>query len=238
MTDIFYRAAAAGDSPVVADLFARCFIETFGHLYDRDDLDAFLGGATAEAFAREIADPDFALAIAEQAGTPAGFAKIGPPGVPIDTPQRTLELRQIYVLQPWQGQGVAGRLYDWVEAEARRRGAGHLQLTVFIDNHRARRFYERRGFVPVGRCDFMVGKQADEDIVMRKSCERSHPRRLPGSCAARLPRAPGRRVDRGSRRPQCRRGEQRRPRFDRREPEAGDRYGPARSRACHRSPDP
>jgi diamine N-acetyltransferase len=168
MTDMLYRAVVAADSPIVADLFERSFIETFGHLYDRADLDAFLGGATAEAFAAEIADPDFALRIAEQDGVPAGFAKLGPPSVPIHTPDRTLELRQIYVLGPWQGQGVARQLYDWAQTEARRRGARHLQLTVFIDNHRAKRFYERRGFVPVGRCNFMVGTQADEDIVMRK----------------------------------------------------------------------
>jgi diamine N-acetyltransferase len=168
MTGMLYRAVAAGDSPIVADLYARCFIETFGHLYDRVDLDAFLGGVTSEAFAKEIADPDFALRIAEQAGTPAGFAKLGPPSVPIDTPSRTLELRQIYVLAPWQGQGVARQLYDWADAEAGRRVTKYLQLTVFIDNHRAKRFYERRGFAPLGRCNFMVGTQADEDIVMRK----------------------------------------------------------------------
>ena len=50
---------------------------------------------------------------------------------------------------------------------ARRRGAGEIYLSVFVDNHRARRFYERYGFEPVGRYDFMVGTHADEDIIMR-----------------------------------------------------------------------
>ena len=35
---------------------------------------------------------------------------------------------------------------DWALDEARRRGARQLYLSVFIDNHRARRFYERYGF--------------------------------------------------------------------------------------------
>ena len=66
------------------------------------------------------------------------------------------------------GAGIAARLMDWALDEARRRGAEELYLTVFVENHRARRFYERYDFVPVGRYDFMVGSQADEDVIMRK----------------------------------------------------------------------
>ena len=55
----------------------------------------------------------------------------------------------------------------WVLAEAAGRGAEEIYLSVFIDNPRARRFYERYGFEAVGRYDFMVGSHADEDIVMR-----------------------------------------------------------------------
>jgi RimJ/RimL family protein N-acetyltransferase len=59
----------------------------------------------------------------------------------------------------------------WVIDEARRRQAGQLFLSVFVDNHRARRFYERCGFEAVGRYDFMVGTHADEDIIMRLDLE-------------------------------------------------------------------
>jgi ribosomal protein S18 acetylase RimI-like enzyme len=67
-----------------------------------------------------------------------------------------------------RGSGIAQALMDWTFEEGRRRGSPALYLTVFVDNQRARRLYERYGFVPVGRYDFMVGSQADEDIVMRK----------------------------------------------------------------------
>jgi ribosomal protein S18 acetylase RimI-like enzyme len=58
---------------------------------------------------------------------------------------------------------------DWTVAEAERRGAKELYLTVYVENHRARRFYDRYGFEAVGRYDFMVGTHADEDVIMRKA---------------------------------------------------------------------
>jgi diamine N-acetyltransferase len=168
VTGVRYRDAEVADSAMVADLFARSFVETFAHLYSAENLDIFLAQVTAEAFAAEISDPGFALRIAEDGPEPIGFAKLGPPNLPIETPAGTLELRQLYVLAPWQGEGVAQQLYDWAQAEAERCGANHLQLTVYVDNHRARRFYDRRGFIAIGSYDFMVGSHADEDIIMRK----------------------------------------------------------------------
>ena len=49
-------------------------------------------------------------------------------------------------------------LTDWAIDEARRQGFEELYLTVYVDNHRARRFYDRYGFEAVGPYDFMVGE--------------------------------------------------------------------------------
>jgi GNAT superfamily N-acetyltransferase len=96
------------------------------------------------------------------------YAKLGPPTLPFEPRGKPIELRQFYVLGEWHGTGAASALMQWVLEEAERRAADELYLSVFTDNHRARRFYERYGFEPVGRFAFMVGNHADEDIVMRK----------------------------------------------------------------------
>lgn len=167
MTRIHYRDATVADAPLVADLFARSFCETFAHLYRPEDLAVFLDKATDEAFAAELSAPSFALRIAQADGTAVGFAKLGKPSLPVETPPDTLELWQIYVLEAWQGSGIGPALFDWAAELARDRGARQLQLTVYVDNHRAKAFYQRRGFDEVGRYDFMVGSHADEDIIMR-----------------------------------------------------------------------
>ena len=73
------------------------------------------------------------------------------------------------MLKSHHGSGLAAALTDWAIAEAKHQVAEELSLTVYTDNHRAKRFYERYGFEAIGRYDFMVGEQADEDIIMRKA---------------------------------------------------------------------
>jgi len=164
---IAYRDGVPGDGAKIADLFRTSFIATFGHLYASEDLDTFLDGVTAEAFEAELADPEFVFRLAEDSGELAGFTKLGPDNLPGETLPSTIELYQLYVLEAWQGSGIARELMDRAIAEARRRGARHLTLTVYIDNHRARRFYERHGFEEVGKYVFMVGNHADDDRIMR-----------------------------------------------------------------------
>ena len=86
---------------------------------------------------------------------------------PGDWPADAIELHQLYVLAPWQGAGIADALMAWALAEARGGGAGEMVLSVFVDNHRARRFYARYGFVEIGRYAFMVGTHEDDDRIMR-----------------------------------------------------------------------
>ena len=162
-----YRIAAPDDAERVVAMFHRCFCDTFGHLYDPRDLALFLDSHTAAHWQDQIDSGEFAVRLVEDDDQLVGFIKLGPLKLPVEQPGNALELRQLYVLEPWQGSGVARELMDWVMAEARRRGADELYLSVFTENHRARRFYARYGFEEVGPTTFMVGNHADDDIIMR-----------------------------------------------------------------------
>jgi L-amino acid N-acyltransferase YncA len=163
-----FRDATAADLPAIDRLFRQSFCDTFAHLYRAEDLDAFLGQFTPRAWTDEFTDRGYRFRVAEVDGQLVGFVKLGPSALPIETAARAIELRQLYVLKEHHGSGIAAALTDWAIAEARRQGFEELYLTVYVDNHRARRFYDRYGFEAVGRYDFMVGSHADEDIIMRK----------------------------------------------------------------------
>ncbi len=164
---IIYRTPTADDARTIDFVFRESFVATFGHLYAPEDLSAFLGGFSEEAWRSELSSPAFAFRLAEEEGRAAGYVKLGPTSLPHVAPGPAIELKQFYLLGPWQGRGVATALMDWTLAEARRRGAETLYLSVFVDNHRARRFYERYGFEFVRVYAFMVGSHADEDHIMR-----------------------------------------------------------------------
>lgn len=167
ITSCRFRTARVEDAPALAALGRETFVETFGHLYRPDDLAAFLVSHDEERWREQLADHEFAVRIVEADGQAVAYAKLGPPSLPFEVSAPSIELRQFYVLRPWQGTNIARELMDWVLAEARRRGAAELYLSVFVDNQRARRFYERYGFTFVAPYAFMVGNHADEDHIMR-----------------------------------------------------------------------
>lgn len=171
MTGLVYRDANVADAEALADLGRRTFTETFGHLYRPEDLAAFLESHSAERWAQELADPALAVRIVEDEGGPVAYAKLGPPTLPFEPRGPSAELRQFYVLGPWQGQGISHALMAWTIDQAKAKGAKDLYLSVFVDNHRARRFYDRYGFEYVGDYAFLVGTHADLDHVMRLALE-------------------------------------------------------------------
>ena len=164
---ISFRDATTADAETICALARRTFTETFGRLYDPADLAAFLSGHTEDGWRGEIRDRAFSVRVAEQDGSAVGYAKLGPPSLPITPRGAAIELRQLYFLAPAQGTGAAQAMMAWAIGTARGRGADELYLSVFVDNHRARRFYERYGFERIGEYGFMVGNHRDSDDIMR-----------------------------------------------------------------------
>jgi GNAT superfamily N-acetyltransferase len=164
---ISYRDVGPDDSAALADLHRLSFVETFGHLYRPEDLEAFLSRLSEEGFRGELLDGEHEVRFAEADGEPVAFVKLGPIGLPVRPERPALEFRQLYVLKPWQGAGVAAALTEWALARAWARGAEEIYLSVWAENHRAKAFYRRYGFAWFAPYKFMVGEQADEEEIWK-----------------------------------------------------------------------
>ncbi|MDO8323965.1 MAG: GNAT family N-acetyltransferase [Phenylobacterium sp.] len=174
MSEITIRRAVPADAPVLADLAARTFSDTFAHLYDPADLAAFLEASySIAAMAADLADPAKALWLVEAAGEAVGYAQCGPCELPhAEVTSTCRELKRLYLLKAFQNGGLGGRLFvealAWMEAgEAR-----DLWIGVWSENHGAQRFYQRAGFEKVGEYGFKVGSTTDREFILRRSADR------------------------------------------------------------------
>lgn len=169
MGDVIRRATQA-DAAVLAELGAATFVETFGHLYSPRDLQAFLDEShTVQAYAKVLANPAYALWLAERDGRAIGYAQAGPCGLPHpDVHAEDGELKRLYLRADAQNGGVGRLLFqqalDWLERD----GPRTLWLSVWSENLGAQRFYERQGFGFVAEYEFPVGEQRDREFMYRR----------------------------------------------------------------------
>ena len=105
--------------------------------------------------------------VAEQAGALVGYAGLLTPG------GGQADVLTLAVAEQHWGQGLGAALLDALLAEASRRGCGEVFLEVRVDNHRAQRLYQRRGFVEIGIRRGYYQPSGTDALVMRLSLERS-----------------------------------------------------------------
>jgi GNAT superfamily N-acetyltransferase len=167
---IEYRDATTADGPELDAMARACWVDTFEHSCSAEDMALYLAQAygPSGALLRDLADPAHRFRLAKHEGVIVGYAKLSEPWLPEgDFGPRAKQLSQLYIVTAWKGAGIARTLMDWTIDTARAGGADELLLTVWEENHRARRFYQRLGFVHVGDYAFQTGGQTDRDLIMR-----------------------------------------------------------------------
>jgi len=164
------RRATADDAQALSALAARTFVDTFGHLYPRSDLDPFLAETySAQAQRALLSAPGHAVWLLEQDGAPAGYALAGPCTLPHpDVAAGDGELKRLYVLNALQGRGLGVHLMqaalDWLLQS----GPRTLWLGVWSDNLGAQRFYARYGFAKAGEYLYKVGDSRDREFIFKR----------------------------------------------------------------------
>lgn len=165
------RYAAADDNVLLAEMGARTFYETFAADNTPENMAEYLAKAYNPARqAAELANESLVTLIAEIDGEAVGFATLHIGSVEdCIRGARPIELKRIYSLQQWVGRGVGAALMRASIDEAQRRGHDTLWLGVWERNARARAFYAKWGFVEVGTHIFVVGDDAQTDVVLQRS---------------------------------------------------------------------
>jgi GNAT superfamily N-acetyltransferase len=140
------RRATDDDAPAVADVFLRSFHATYDFpLAHTDD--------EVRGWVRERLVPQMETWVAiDDGGAVLGFATVEPGW-----------LEQLYVDPDRLGEGIGRRLLD----KAKERQPDGLLLWTFQVNDRARRFYERNGFVAIAMTDGAGNQERQPDVQYR-----------------------------------------------------------------------
>lgn len=91
--------------------------------------------------AEDVASGKSSVVVAEQGGEIVAFCKADIVGV-------RGYLDELVVKPEYRGQGIGSKLMDWADSVFREHGVRQVELLVVVGNEDARRFYERRGFLP------------------------------------------------------------------------------------------
>jgi len=169
------RPASDADVDRLALVGGATFLETFAGVLDGEAIvdhckrehcqsayRRYLEGG-ARAFLAELAPGD----------APVGFSLLDRPSLPgAAADGRDIELKRIYVLSRFHGQGIGAALMDRALDHARGQGAERLLLGVYAGNRRARAFYSKNGFVQIADRTFRVGGRDYDDVVLARAIDR------------------------------------------------------------------
>lgn len=133
------RPAEAADAPAVAEIWHEGWRD--GHLGHVPD--ALVAVRTPASFSRRAAQRVGDTTVAVRDGEVAGFVMVAGD-----------EVEQVYVSRRHRGSGVAADLLRAAERLVAAGGHARAWLAVATGNARARRFYERCGWVDEGPFDY------------------------------------------------------------------------------------
>jgi RimJ/RimL family protein N-acetyltransferase len=140
---VLFREATAQDISPLVDVQQAGAVRGLSHIFPQDRF-PFPRTAIVQRWSDELADPATAVYVStDEAGAITGFAAT-----------RGSELLHFGTSPSTWGSGLAGELHDAVLgafAKAAPTGVTLIRLRVFEANTRARRFYEKRGWVTTGR---------------------------------------------------------------------------------------
>ena len=164
------RRAAPDDAAALSLVGSATFLESFANLHSGANILSHCARHhSAAAYARWLADPRAAAWLVEAmpGQAPVGYALLAPADVPVpDLRDDDLELKRIYLLQPFQSGGWGRRLVTVAADHARTLGAQRLLLGVWSINEAALEFYARLGFTLAGERTFHIGEQACSDHLL------------------------------------------------------------------------
>jgi ribosomal protein S18 acetylase RimI-like enzyme len=147
----------------------QTFSETFAQSNSADNMAKYLEEAYAhDKLSAELTDPNSLFYLASLNDEIIGYLKLNFGASQTELKDsKALEIERIYVAKAFHGQKVGQLLYDKAIEVAKEKKVDYIWLGVWEENHRAIQFYTKNGFVAFDKHVFVLGDDAQTDIMMK-----------------------------------------------------------------------
>ena len=163
------RKLTVQDVAELQRISVKTFVDAFGAVNSSEDMELYLSSMfSIELLTEELSNPFLHFYFAEVNGETAAYKKMNLGETSEEgIPNPSLELERIYVLTSAQGQAIGQSLLNHAKQLAKEQNVHYLWLGVWEHNPGAIRFYERNGFQKFGEHPFFLGKDIQNDFLMR-----------------------------------------------------------------------
>lgn len=166
------RKLSAADAAALVQLSSRTFFDTFTGTCTEEDMQQYLEKTFNLAqLTSELEDANNLYYFVEVDGKPIAYLQMAEDNSVLDVTKnkKALEIKRIYVDKVGHGKGIAQMLMQFAEDYARTNQFEIMWLGVWEHNMRAKRFYEKTGFLDTGVThDFPIGNTPQTDNYLWK----------------------------------------------------------------------
>ena len=147
----------------------QTFSETFAESNSADNMAKYLAEAYAyEKLNEELNNPNSFFYFAMLDEKVIGYLKLNMGGSQTELKDNdAVEIERIYVLKDFHGKKVGQILFDKAITIAKELQVAYVWLGVWEENKKALQFYTKNGFVEFDQHVFVLGDEAQTDIMMK-----------------------------------------------------------------------
>jgi ribosomal protein S18 acetylase RimI-like enzyme len=167
---ITIQPVKSSEVDMLLSLGIKTFYDAFEHLNNPEDFEAYTAVAfTREKLLSELNNSHSAFYFALINDEPVGYIKLNYASAQTEFKDpNAVEIERIYVLASQQGKKIGNQMIEFAINKAIEDGLQYIWLGVWEHNAAAIRFYEHCGFVRFSSHKFMIGKDEQTDILMKK----------------------------------------------------------------------
>jgi ribosomal protein S18 acetylase RimI-like enzyme len=147
----------------------QTFSETFAESNTAANMSEYIEEAYShEKLSAELNDSNSFFYFAIMDENVVGYLKLNKGGSQTELKDNNaLEIERIYVLKDFHGKKIGQLLFDKAIEVAKAKHVAYVWLGVWEENKRALQFYTKNGFVEFDQHVFVLGDEAQTDIMMK-----------------------------------------------------------------------